>query len=125
MTIRAEPCVQNLVLKGVNAKATGNTLIAVTDANMRFAVISTNYAAATLTGAATGPTFSIGTNSTTFDNIRASSVWSPTTVNKKLGQAPASTTISVAPGTSIFLRITSAATSTTMTMDVIVSGVYF
>lgn len=125
MTFRYDPSVVSNVSKNINAKSTGTTTIFTTIPVMNFAFISFLLEATTLTGAATGPTFSLGTNSTSFNNLIPSQTWSPTTQKIFVGYNVTTNNLIVSPGTAIVLNITNASNSTSMTLNVIVRGVYF
>jgi hypothetical protein len=120
-----QPKNQGLVaysVTGVNAKSTGATTIFTTEGE-RFHplfVVAEITAASALT---IGATVSVGTNSTSFNNIMAASV-TGTTLNNMLPNALSALTDSVAPGTAVKVNVSVGAVGTSGTMSVTVIGFY-
>jgi len=107
---------------GINAKSTGATTIFTTEGE-RFHplfIVTEITAATSLT---IGATASVGTNSSSFNNIMAASV-TGTTVNNMLPNALSALTDSVAPGTAVKVNVSIAATGTSGTLSVTVIGFY-
>lgn len=125
MTYRPQPLITGFIVKSINAKSTGATIIGTTLPGMSFAVLRVYLIAATLTGAAAGPTFQVGTNSTSFNNIVSSTVFSPASAAIYGVFNPNSTAIAVPASTAVEINITRASTSTTMTIHVLVVGTYY
>lgn len=124
MTFRPQYGMTTLYVSGINAKSTGATLIGTTLPGMRFVPFKIGVEATVLTGASTGPTFTIGTNASSYNNILSSTTWSPVDEFQFNLYGFSSGTISVAPSTGIYIDITSASTSTSFTLRVTLRGVY-
>jgi hypothetical protein len=120
-----QPKSQSLVVytvTGLNMKSTGATTIFTTEGE-RFHPL---FCLAEITAASSltiGASVSVGTNSSTFNNILAASV-TGTTVNNMLPNALSALTDSVAPGTAVKANISIAATGTSGTLSVSVIGFY-
>ena len=119
------PRLEKIVLKGVNVKNTGSTLIGTTENGSSrfyplFAIIEIATASIiTVVGAA-----SIGTNSSSYNNILAiTTLTGLTAVNNILNLNLAGVvSTSVAPNTDIYLKVTTGFIATTATADVHLLG---
>ena len=110
---------------GIDAKTTGNTTLFTTDPGRVFVPIAVVAYCSAATAITVAATITIGTNSTAYDNLVASSILSGltaaglfTTPVYTLGATP------VAPGTDVVLKIGTAATGTSQTIEIDIIGFY-
>lgn len=111
----------------IDAKITGSTVINPTEGSRRFYPVFATFeiiAASAIVGV---PTLSLGTNSSTYNNIMtATALTGLTSVNKILNTSNLLTVVadSVAPSTEIRVNVTVGAVSTTATLKVMLHGFY-
>lgn len=112
--------------KTVNAKNTGTTSIAITDAGgLRFHPTMVRIVLSGANAVTLVPTISIGTNDSTYNNIfAATSLVGMTTVNNMNNFLVAALVSSVAGGTDIKINVSVGATATQCDLDVFVFGDY-
>lgn len=111
----------------INGSAVASTLIGTTDSLMRFLVRQNQAMTVTVTGStATSPVISIGTNSPTYDNIVAAFTLSALTAASKILNLGVSSLITtIAPGTQIFVRVSTASSAATYNFRVSLFGFYY
>lgn len=110
----------------INAKTVAATSLGTTEnAGRRFYPIYLTFVVRTSSNFTVEPTFSVGTNSTSYDDIKTSTNLEPMPdANFFVRYDPDVVVSSVAPNTAIYLNITTGATATTYQIDVSLYGYY-
>lgn len=110
---------------GIDAKTTGNTTLFTTDPGRVFVPIAVVAYCSAATAITVAATITIGTNSTAYDNLVASSILSGLTA-AGLFTTPVYTlgATAVTPGTDVVLKIGTAATGTSQTIEIDIVGFY-
>ena len=129
MAFRTNKPIESITTVGISGTVTGSTSVGTTDPNMRFVAQFINVELTSLSGTLTiPPTISIGTNSTSYNNLLAGTALTGVNAANIVMQISATAlSSSVATGTGIFVNVTAAATgvSLTYTMRVTVLGFYY
>lgn len=113
-------------VNGVNTKVTGTTLLYTVPAGRRAIILSAIIRCVTATAITVGPTLSIGQNSPSYNDIYASAVLTGLISTSGTGSSFGFGSIGLfaqgAPGATIDLSITNAATGTSQTISVDLNG---
>lgn len=105
----------------IDGKSTGNTTLVTLDHG--YVIYQIHVILTTVSGLVTGPTFSIGTNSTSFNNLASLvALTALTVVNNVLNIAGASQSVHMSAGDAITVKVNTAAIGTTYNFQVIVVG---
>jgi len=110
----------------VDCKVSGAVAIATTDPNMWFELQNLIFEIDTVSGLTVNPVFSMGTVGPSYAQQYALAALAGITTNHQVSQrAPNGTDPqAIAPGTQIFLNVSTPATATTFLMNAIIVGVY-
>lgn len=116
-------------VSAIDGKATGATLVLTTeDAGQRFYPTSLRVTATAADTVAVPAAISIGTNSTDYNNVLAITTLTNLITTNLAVNIPlsllAAITGSVAPATGIYVKVTTGATATTLTLRVDLRGEY-
>lgn len=112
-------------LTGVDATATGATLIDTTESG-RFVPIFINLEATNVVGFTSVPSVSIGSNSPNFDDLLAiTALTDVDTTNETTSPPLVSPYISHPSSTGLSINVTTAAVATTYTLRVTLVGIYY
>lgn len=115
-----------LTVTGIVGTSTGATLIQTTDANLRFVPILIQIEATAITGLVTPASFSIGTNSATYNNLLAiTAMTGITSANLMLQSNITALSSSVGASTGIYINVTTGAVGTTYTLRASILGFYY
>lgn len=115
-----------LTVSGIDGTATGSTLIQTTDAGLRFVPLFVNVEPTTVTTFISVPSFSIGTNGATYNNILTiTAMTGLTAANIMLQNNVLALASSIAASTGIYINITTGAVSAAYTMRATVLGFYY
>jgi hypothetical protein len=111
-------------VSGIDGKATASTKICTTSGT-RFTPVSLIVECTNVDTFAVAASASVGTNSTDYNNVLAITAFTGVGVLNSTLQIPISAlSTSVAAVTDIYLKITTGATATTLTLKVTLVGVY-
>lgn len=112
---------------GVNAGATGSTLLGTTSNNgLSFHPSSLRVKVAAASGVIGAASISIGTNATAYDDIMSITALTGLTVAGKFLVLPVALTAqsAIAPNTQVYVKVTTAITGTSETLDIKLIGDY-
>lgn len=110
---------------GIDGTSTGSTLIGTTAASDTFVPISIIAQLTSTTGFVTAASISIGTNSSSYNNILAITALTGVNANNYILNIPITTAIaSIAASTGMYVKVTTGATATTYVLSISIMGYY-
>ncbi len=118
---------KKLSILGLDAKATGATLIGTTpNDGTRFYPVSVVFSVSSANTIAVAPALSIGQNSASYNDILAITTLTGVTAANNIIQTPLAATLisSIAANTGIYVKVTTGATATTCLIDIHLIGFY-
>ncbi len=118
---------QTLVAPAVTMTTTTAQSLFVTDPNMRFEVYEVSWQLVSVTGFSLVPTAGMGVTSPNYvDQVAAIALTGITTAGQtRITAAGGAAATSIAPGTTVFSKCSTAATATTYIMRIMMKGVYY
>lgn len=117
------PLPQIIRIENVNGKSSGSTLMQASSQLGKFYPINVAFEIVDVSGLITAATVSIGTNSTTYNNIMAATLLTNLTAILDIRNITLNTGLVVLPAsTDVYLKVTGAATATTFDFNVYLLG---
>ena len=114
------------VKQSIDCKSTGSTLLYIPPVPQNLYLDQLRIVATIINTVTVSPTITIGNNSPNYDNlIGATSLTSLTGVGMVMRLAPAPTYTYVGGGVGLYLKVTTAATATSFTIDCHIKGDLF
>jgi hypothetical protein len=121
----SSPMIGHLTKIDIDGKTTGATTIYTTLEDNRFVPLFINIESTSVSGVITPPTIAIGTNETSYNNIKSGTLLSANANNDTQNLEVASVITSVAPSTDIKVNVTIGAVATTYILRVTLIGFYY
>lgn len=126
MAYKSSPTLSVLTVSGIDGTALGATSIGTTAPVTRFVPLFVNLETTSTTGFVTVASISVGTNSTSFDNLLAITPMTGVIANNITIQLPVTAlSSSVAASTGISVKVTTAAVATTYVLRASIIGFYY
>lgn len=117
--------VQNVFNVAVNGKTVGNTLMFTSDASKRFIPTGVNVSLLNVSGLALVATLSVGTNSTNYNNVSASTLLTGLSTQTQVLALPLIGNLNSIPaGSAVYVRVSIGSTATTYDLNVSLTGYY-